>query len=235
MEEIFSFKKFLLFSAHPDDLDFGCAGTAAKLVSEDKEVVYCIITNGEKGTHKVKISNGDMVSMREREQKAAAEAVGVKKVIFLDETDGELENTPEVRKKIVRVIRQERPDIIISFDPANLNFDNFYRFHRDHRIAGEAVFDSVYPAAGSDAFFPELMEEGLMPHQTKGMLFYGSAKSDFFVNITNTIDKKIKSLGCHSGQIKDTEEMEKHIRERAREEGKKSGVEYAEGFRKLML
>lgn len=235
MENFPDFKKILVFSAHPDDLDFGCAGTVAKITNEGKEVVYCIITNGEKGTHRVKLSNGDMISMREKEQKAAAEAVGVSEVIFLGEIDGMLENTQEVRRKIVQTIRLEKPDLIISFDPANLEFNNFYRFHRDHRIAGEAVFDAVYPSSGSDAFFPELIDEGLMPHQIGGMIFFGSAKPDFFVDITDIINKKIESLKCHAGQIKDMEEMEKHIRERAREEGKKIGAEYAEGFRKLMF
>ena len=235
MENLPDFKKVLIFSGHPDDVDFGCAGATAKMTGEGKEVVYCIITNGEKGIRNVKVSNGDVVSIREKEQKAAAQAAGVSRAIFLDETDGVLENTPEVRKKIVRTIRQERPDIVISFDPANSSFSNFYRFHRDHRMAGEAVFDAVYPAAGSEAFFPELMAEGFMPHQIKGMLFFGSSNPDFFVDITETIARKIDALKCHVSQIKDTKEMEKRIRERARDEGKKIGVEYAEGFRKLMF
>lgn len=233
MEDSSDFKKVLVFSAHPDDLDFGCAGTVAKMISEGKEITYCIITNGEKGTHNVNVSNDDMALMREKEQKEAARVVGVQNVIFLGEIDGTLENTENVQRKIVRAIRQEKPDIIISFDPANLNFDSFYLFHRDHRMAAEAVFDSVYPAAGSDAFFPELIDEGLIPHQIKGMMFFGTAHSNMLIDITGTIGKKIEALKKHVGQFKDMGAMEERVRERAREEGKKIGIEYAESFRKL--
>ena len=152
-------KKFLIFSAHPDDLDFGCAATTAKLTSDGHEVIYCILTNGEKGTHKIDQTTKDMVNMREGEQRAAGAVVGVREVIFLGQVDGNLEHTVDVRKAVVRVIRKVQPHIVISQDPGNQSFDNFYRFHRDHRITAEIVFDAIYPATGSKAFFPELADE----------------------------------------------------------------------------
>ena len=226
-------KKFLVFSAHPDDLDFGCSGTIAKLTTEGNEVVYCILTNGEKGTHKVKQTKKEMVAMREREQEAAGRGVGVNKVIFLRNTDGDLEHTKDVRRQVTRVIRAEKPDIVLSQDPANHSFDNFYRFHRDHRMTAEIVFDAIYPGVGSDSFFPELAQEDILPHQIEEVWFYSPEKPNYFVNITSTITKKIAALKSHESQIKDTQEIEKRLRERAREVGKKKGWKYGESFRRL--
>lgn len=226
-------KKFLVFSAHPDDLDFGCAATTAKLTGEGNEVVYCILTNGEKGTHKWKQTREEMIAMREREQEAAGKVVGVEKVVFLRNTDGDLEHTKEVRREVTRVIRAQKPDIILSQDPANHEFDNFYRFHRDHRITAEIVFDAIYPGVGSDAFFPELAQEDILPHQIEEVWFYGAAKPNHYVNVTKTLAKKIKALACHESQIRDMKEVEKRIKARARETGRKKGWTYGEAFRRL--
>jgi LmbE family N-acetylglucosaminyl deacetylase len=226
-------KKFLVFSAHPDDLDFGCAATVAKLTSEGNEVVYCVITNGEKGTQKVNHTKQQMVKLREKEQCAAGAAVGVRNVVFLRQTDGNLEHTSEVRKKVIRVIRETKPDIIISQDPGNHSFDSFYRFHRDHRITAEIVFDAIYPAAGSKAFFPELINEKVHPHQIEEVWFYGTDRPNLFVNITNTIEKKIEALRCHDSQFHDFEKLADHVYQNARTQGKKKKMIHAEGFRKL--
>ena len=147
-------KKFLVFSPHPDDVDLGCSATIAKLTREGHEVVYCIVTNGEKGVHKINQSKRAMMLMREGEQQAAGRVVGVDLVIFLRQTDGNLEHTKELRRRLVRVMREVRPDIVIAQDPGNQTFDSFGRFHRDHRVTAEAVFDAIYPAVGSHGFFP---------------------------------------------------------------------------------
>ena len=194
-------KKFLVFSAHPDDLDFGCAGTTATLTAKGYEVVYCILTNGEKGTHKVKQTREEMIAMREREQQAAGRVVGVEKVIFLRNTDGDLEHTREVRREVTRVIRQVMPDIVLSMDPANHAFDSFYRFHRDHRVTAEIVFDAIYPGVGSDSFFPELAQEDILPHQIEEVWFYSPEKPNHYVNINAIIGKKIPALARHESQI----------------------------------
>ena len=230
-----NFKKILVFSPHPDDLDFGCSGTVAKLTSEGREVVYCIITNGEKGIQKVNKGRKAMITMREKEQKAAAKVVGVNKVIFLRERDGELEHTRGLRKKIVKTIRQVKPDVVFSLDPANLSFDSFGRFHRDHRVTAEAVFDAMYPAASSSAFFPELEKTGVPPHQIRGAWFFSTANPNIFIDISKTIDKKMEALRQHAGQIKDMKGIEKWIRFRAKDTGKKRKMKYAESFRELMF
>lgn len=229
-------KTFLLFAAHPDDGDFASAGSVAKLTKEGNTIVYCVVTNGEKGVHKVNRSRKEMVAMREKEQRAAAKVLGVRDVIFLREIDGELENTRELRKKLVRVMRQVRPDIVIAGDPANNHFDSFGRFHRDHRIIAEAVFDAIYPAVGSEAFFSELMnEEKLLPHQLEEVWFSGTDKPNLFFDIEKTLPQKFEALACHDSQIADKPNMEKRLKEWARTIGKKKGMRYAEAFRRLMF
>ena len=228
-------KKFLVFSPHPDDLDFGCSGTAAKLVEQGNEVVYCIITNGEKGTQKISQSKKEMVAIREKEQKSAGKVVGVNKVIFLKQPDGDLENTKKLRKSITEVIRKIKPNIIISFDPSNHRFDNFYRYHRDHRVAAEAVFDAIYPAVGSEVFFPELLQKNILPHQIDEVWFFAPERPNYYVNIAKTIDRKIEALKQHKSQIKDPVGLEKSMRDWAKMIGKKKKMPYAESFRKVSL
>jgi len=229
-------KTFLLFAAHPDDGDFASAATVAKLTNEGNTVIYCVVTNGEKGVHNVNFSKEALVRKREDEQRAAAKVLGVREVIFLREIDGELENTQELRKKLVRIMRNVKPDIVIAGDPANRRFDSFGRFHRDHRVIAEAVFDAMYPALGSEAFFPELAkEEKILPYQLEEAWFSGTDKPNLFVNIEETLLRKFHALACHESQISDTQAMEKRVKERAREMGRKKGMRYAEGFRRLVF
>ncbi len=225
-------KRILVFSAHPDDLDFGCSGTVAKLTKQGNKITYCIISNGEKGITKSKTSRQDIISLREQEQKRAASIVGVKDIIFLRERDGEIENTKALRRKVVNVIRKIKPDVVLSFDPANFLFDNFYRYHRDHRKAAEAVFDSLYPAAGSQAFFQDLKRK---PHTIKEVWFFATYQPNLWIDISGTIGQKIKALLSHRSQISDEKELKKKIFDWARKIGKKKKMKYAENFRKIML
>lgn len=149
------------------------------------------------------------------------------------EVDGTLKNTPALRKRLTRVVRKVRPDIVISQDPGNQTFDGFGRFHRDHRVTAEAVFDSLYPAAASLGFFPELAKEHILPHQIEEAWFWGTDKPNLFVDVSKTMDKKIEALCSHESQIKDVKTIEKHMRDRARDAGKKKRMKYAETFRRL--
>lgn len=226
-------KKFLVFSAHPDDADFMCGGTAADLTRRGKEVVYCVVADGGAGVHKRKLSWRKLVQLRQKEQEAAASLLGVRKVYFLGRKDGEVENTKALRRKMVGIIRKVKPDVILSQDPANLLFSNFSLFHRDHRMTAEAVFDAVYPAAGSAAFFPDLLQRGLRPHQIQAMWFYGTDKPDVFVDIAHTIEKKIQALRRHESQIRDMKKLGPRVREHARKIARlsKKSMKYAEAFR----
>ncbi len=225
-------KKFLVFSPHPDDADFGFSGSAAELAKNGNEIFYCVITDGSKGAHKAGLNARAMKNTRFKEQMNAAKIVGVKKVLFLDELDGEVENTKALRKKIVKVIRIVRPDIIVSPDPANKSFVSFYGSHRDHRTSAEAVFDAIYPAAGSKYYFPELAKK-FKPHQINEAWFWNPENPNKFMDISKTIGLKLKALRAHESQFHDMRLLEKGVVERARLNGKKSGTKYAEPFRRL--
>lgn len=227
-------KRILVISPHPDDLDFGCSGTVVKLTEEGNKVSYLIVSDGSKGNHKARLSQRALVKTRKEEQKKAAGIVGVKEVFFLEMNDGEIENTKSLRKKLVRLIRKIKPDIVFSFDPANKAFDNFYRYHRDHRMTAEAVFDAVYPASGSESFFPELLKQGYKPHQVKEVWFFATPKPNKLINIAGTIGKKTKALSCHQSQIVEMKKVEKRIKEWARKVGGRKYL-YAEGFRVVKL
>lgn len=225
-------KKILVFSPHPDDSDFGVAGTIAKLAKEGYDITLCVITDGRRG---VPLSTKKAISIRSKEQLKAAKILGIKKVIFLKEEDGNLENTPKVREKLVRVIRQEKPDIIFSFDPANLEFDSFYRFHRDHRIVAEAVFDAVYPEAGSAQYYPYLIKQGLKPHPVREIWFFATHKPNKFIDISPTMNLKIKALAAHKSQVRNIKEVSTKIKMWAKKAGATKKMQYVECFRKINL
>ncbi len=228
-------KRFLVIGAHPDDADFAFAGTAAKIAKEGGEVFLGVVTDGSKGEDVLKQKKGELLAKkREEEQKNSAKIVGIRDVYFLREKDGEIENDYNLRKKLVRIIREIRPDIVVSFDPGNFSFEGFYRFHRDHRISAVAVFDAVYPAAGSSNFFPELLKEELNVHSVNELWFFSTKKSEFTIDISDTIDIKIKSLLEHKSQIKDKKKFAEKIRERAKKEGNEK-ISYGESFRKIKM
>lgn len=223
--------KILVISPHPDDSDFGAAGTVAKFVQEGNTAEYLIISDGSKGSHKVGFGGEKLANIREQEQTAAARVVGVEKVTFLRQVDGEMENTAELRKNLIREMRRAKPDIVLTFDPSSLLFESVYRSHRDHRIIAEAVFDAVYPGVGNISFFPELIEEGFSPHQISEVWFFATPRPNKWVDITETIDTKMKALFAHESQHEDFEALERRIKGRAVEEGKQGNARYAECFR----
>lgn len=231
--------KILVISPHPDDLDFACAGTVAQLVEEGNDVGYLIVSDGSKGTRG--IPEGEFsgkekrIKMRKEEQIEAAGILGVDNVVFLGFEDGEIESTKGLRKELVKMIRKGRPDIILSFDPANLGFDSFHRSHRDHRMVAEAVFDAIYPATHNKLYFPELIQQGYEPHRIREAWFFAPANPNKFVDITDTIDKKIAALSCYTSQIPNIKEAQEWIKERAKELGREKGYQYAEAFRKVEL
>ncbi len=222
--------RYLVIPPHPDDAEFVFGGTVAKLTGEGSEVFYCDITSGQRGINTSPKKAGEI---REKEQLNAAKILGVKKVIFLREMDGEVENTPELRKKIVKVIREIKPDVVITFDPAH-KYDNYARLHPDHRRTAETVFDTLYPAVGSGSYYPDLIKKGFKPHSVKEAWFFGSDNPTDYVDITKTIETKLQALREHKSQVKE-HEFEKRTRFWAEETGKKANMKYAEAFRKVQL
>ncbi|MBI2545124.1 MAG: PIG-L family deacetylase [Candidatus Aenigmarchaeota archaeon] len=223
--------RYLVIPAHPDDGEFLCGGTVAKLAKEGNVVYYCNITSGQRGISGKSIK--ESAKIREAEQLNASKVLGVREVIFLGFMDGEVENTPKLRKKIVEVIRLVKPDVVMTFDPAH-KYDNYARLHPDHRRTAETVFDVLYPAVGNDSYYPELIKKGFKPHTVKEAWFFGSDNPTDYIDITKTIKTKLQALREHKSQVKE-HEFEKRVMHWAGETGKKAKVKYAESFRKLKL
>ena len=228
-------KRVLVIGAHPDDVDFGCGGTLAKWAREGAEIVYAICTSGEKGTDDPTITNLALARTREKEQRAAAAVIGAREVIFLRKPDGELQYSLEFRGELVRVIRQCRPDVLFTHDPANRAFDNQYIFHADHRVVGELAFDAAYPAALNRNFFPGHLAEGLSPHAVSELYFFATSQPDTWVDIASTLELKIKALRCHASQIRYPEIMQEMVRTWFGAWGREKGLAYAERFRRLQI
>ncbi len=192
----------MVVTPHPDDAEYGIAGTVARWVKEGNDVVYVVCTNGDKGSSDINMRPEVLAKIREKEQMDAAKVLGVRDVIFLRHPDQGLEDTYEFRKQIVRLIRIYRPDIVATTDPYLR-----YKWHRDHRIAGQVVLDAVFPYARDFLAYPDLMLDGLQPHKVKEVLlwsmilFWESQEINYRSDITDTIDLKIAALSCHKSQM----------------------------------
>ena len=222
--------QILVVAAHPDDAEFGAAGTVARWIAEGKKVVYAVCTNGDKGTNDPNIRPEELAQLREKEQLAAAKVLGVAEVAFLRYPDQSLEDTPAFRKDIVRQIRKYRPDLIMTADPYRR-----YLWHRDHRITGQVTLDAVFPYARDYHAYPDLIEEGLEPHKVKELLLWGSEDIDYRSDITGTFDIKLAALRCHKSQVgkRLAGELEDMLRQRARDMARGESFELAEGFHRV--
>ncbi len=222
----------LVVAAHPDDAEFGVAGTVARWVREGKQVVYVVCTSGEKGTSDRKIKPELLAQMREKEQEAAARVLGVREVAFLRLPDQGLEDTAEFRKMVVRAIRKYRPRTVVTSDPYRR-----YIWHRDHRIAGQVTLDAVYPFARDHLAYPDLLDEGLEPHKVGEMLFFGSDDVNYRSDITSTFDLKIAALRCHESQMRELKvpDLEKWMREWSCSMAEGAECELAEAFHRIEI
>jgi len=224
----------LVITPHPDDAEFGAAGTVATMVKEGKNIVYVVCTDGSKGTDDIKVIPEELVKIREQEQIAAANVLGVNDVIFLGYEDQNINETPEFRKEIVRLIRTYRPNLIITSDPYRR-----YIWHRDHRIVGQVVLDAVFPYARDVWAYPDLIKEDLQPHNVNEMWLWApeDREINFRTDITDTFDLKLKALQCHKSQIKESykAEMEKWLCTRAEDLAEGEDFKLAEGFHRVEI
>lgn len=222
----------LVVTAHPDDAEFGVAGTVARWTAEGKQVVYVVCTNGDKGTSDRSVNPEDLVKIRQKEQRAATKILGVREVVFLGYSDQGLEDTPEFRKKVVRVIREYRPSIVVTSDPYRR-----YVWHRDHRISGQVTLDAVFPYARDHLAYPDLLDEGLEPHKVDEMLFWATENTNYRVDITDTFDKKLAALKAHESQLGefDIPNMEEWLRSRCKEMAKGEDYELGEAFHRELI
>lgn len=221
-------------AAHPDDLDFGAAGSMAVWAAAGAKCYYLILTNGNKGTADKDLAPEKLIADRRREQRAAAKLLGVTDVFFADYEDGALEVTLALKRDIVRVIRQVRPDVVVTTDPSMIySVDSGFINHPDHRAAGQAALDAVYPLARDHLVFPELLAEGLEPHKVKTVLLNNFDKQNFYVDISETIDKKMAALAAHVSQMSELVATQKRMRELAERMGAQANCAYAEAFLRI--
>lgn len=227
----------LAIGAHPDDMDFGAAGTLAKWAAAGTDVQYVVATDGGKGSADTHMTTAELIKARQAEQRAAAQAVGASQVHFLPYEDGRLEVTMALKRDLVRLIRQVRPDTVVTMDPTMVySVEQGLINHPDHRAIGQATLDAVFPLARDHLSFPELYsKEHLEPHKVMHLLLTRYDQPTYFVDITDTMDIKIRTLRAHTSQLADAEAVAVMLQQRAAELGKQADCRYAEGFIRLDL
>lgn len=227
-------QRAMVVYAHPDDAEFGLAGTIAKWARAGVEITYCMVTNGASGSDDPDITRERLRDIRYDEQRAAAKVLGVKHCVFLGYEDGYLYPTPEVRKDVARQIRVHRPDVLITMGPTMRVADDFYVNHPDHIAAGEVALRSINPDASTRQMFPELWrDEHLEPHKPALLLLQSFGAGGTIVDITDTLETKVKALLLHRSQLwPGAEEL---VRDFAARIGKAGGYRAGESFRVVRL
>ena len=204
-------KRILVVMAHPDDCDFGAAGTIAQWTAKGIAVSYCIITNGDQGGEESGLSLEEMPAVRQREQREAGRILGVTDIRFLNYRDGSLFPSLELRKDIVREIRRSRPDRMLIQSPER-NFERIFASHPDHLAAGETALQAVYPDARNPFAFTDLKADGFEPYRVREVWMTGTPTANHFVDVTETFDKKIAALHAHASQTAHNKEMATMVR-----------------------
>lgn len=222
----------LVVIAHPDDAEFGAAGSVAGWVADGKSVAYVLCTNGDKGTSDRTLTGEELTRIRQQEQREAARLLGVTDVVFLGMADQQLEETPAFREEIVRQIRRFRPQIVISSDPYRR-----YLWHRDHRIVGQVVMDALFPYARDHMAYPQMLGEGLEPHKVKEVLFFGAEEINYHIDIEETFPKKLAALKCHASQVKELNvgDLELFLQKRCQRMAEGTAFALAEAFHRVKL
>jgi LmbE family N-acetylglucosaminyl deacetylase len=224
-------RRAMVVAAHPDDADFGAAGTAHLLAQAGWEVRYVVATDGSKGSDDPSLTPEQLVTMRAQEQRDAAELLGVQGVGFLGFTDGELVRDLTLLEAIVREIRAFQPFAVYTHDPEPVIIRNGFVNHSDHRATGLATVDAVYPAARDRLNFPQHLDEGLAPHKVRELYLWGANESNFEVDITEVVETKIASLVAHDSQFDVTDEF----LEQMRTYWSNDAGRYVEEFRRITL
>lgn len=229
-------QRILVILAHPDDPEFFCGGTIARWVLAGHQVSYCLLTCGDKGTSDRAITSDILCTQRQGEQMAAAAVLGVHRVRFLDHPDGYLVPDLELRKEITRVIRQEHPDVLVTCDPTNLYVRETYLNHPDHRAAGQATLDAVFPAARDHLNFIELWrDENLEPHVVREVWISLPQAANISLDVTEQWQLKLRALNEHKSQIGDPAQLEERLRTRHTPDSSPENPRFEEHFKRIVL
>jgi LmbE family N-acetylglucosaminyl deacetylase len=229
-------ERLLVIVAHPDDADYLIAGSVARWVGEGSVAQLVCCTSGDAGGDDAEADPLELAATREAEQRAAADIVGYESVTFLHQPDGALANDLALREQLVRVIRTFQPDSVAAPDPRVFIHGSSFINHVDHREAGAAAVDAVYPAAENAMAFPQLVRsEGLRPHHVRRLYLLASDEADTAVDISATLETKLRALKAHASQHRRPESVAKHVTEWARRDGERVFVEAAETFAVVTL
>ena len=227
--------RVLVVAAHPDDIEFGAAGTVARWVSEGAVVRYLIVTRGDKGSDDPRADVRALTRLRETEQRAAASELGVEGVDFLDEPDGQVEVSLVLRERVTHAIRAFRPEVVMTHDPTVLFVNNEWVNHPDHRAVGQVAVDAVFPTARDPLNFRQHLDEGLEAWKVAELYLWSTNEANQLVDIGATIDRKIAALGRHASQFRSFDDVARWLRRRSEELGERAGYRAAEGFRRVTL
>ncbi len=229
-------QKVLVVLAHPDDPEFFCGATTARWVLAGHTVSYCVVTCGDKGTKDLTLNSDELCSIRQMEQRLAAQVLGVMDVRFLNYPDGYLVPDISLRRDITRVIRTVRPDVMVTCDPQTLFTSNGGLNHPDHRAAGQAALDAVFPAARDHLNFPELLkDENLEPHIVREVWVAGTLVPDVTLDVTDYWEIKIQALYAHKSQVGEPEKLAERMHNRRTADSTPEKPRYEEKFRRLIL
>ncbi len=221
-------QRILVIMAHPDDAEFICGGTMARLAAEGCDIHYLLVTSGNKGSHEVGMTSERLAQIREEEQRHAAAVLGVREVTFLGYHDGEVEGSLALRRELVLVVRQWQPDVVFGFDPWMR-----YQIHPDHRAVGQCALDAL-ASSRMPMYYPEQLSETMAEHRVKQVYLFSTDQPNHWVDISDFVNKKVEALYCHVSQMGNPE-IGEFVRQRARVAGIEHGYAFAEAFHHLAL
>ena len=221
-------QRILVIMAHPDDAEFICGGTIARLVAEGRDVFYVLVTSGNRGSHESGMIMEQLGNIREAEQRHAAEVLGVRDVAFLGYNDGEVEVNLGLRRELVHAIRRVQPDVLFTFDPWRP-----YEIHPDHRNVGLCALDAV-ASARMPMYYPEQLTAGITEHRLKQVYFFSTSQPNHWVDVSDFMDKKLQALHCHTSQMGNPE-IDEFVHQRARVTGIEHGYTFGESFHHMAL
>jgi LmbE family N-acetylglucosaminyl deacetylase len=227
--------RVLVVAAHPDDIEFGGAGTVARWVAEGARARYLVVTSGDKGSDDPHADVIALAALREREQRAAAAEVGVDAVDFLEEPDGQVEPSLALRERLTRAIREFRPNVVMTHDPTVLFVNNEWVNHPDHRAVGQVTVDAVFPTARDPLNFRQHLDQGLEAWKVAELYLWSTNEANQLVDIGATMERKVSALAHHASQFRHFDDVARWVRRRSEELGERVGYRAAEGFRRVTL